>query len=241
MRRRACGVEQHVGQVDDQAAGRLARVEDDVQLRPELLSQHRLVLLGLRRGALRLSCLRFGCLLRRLRLRSRRFGRRPCGIGIGGCTLRRRLPGGGRPGVQLRGGACRGVRLGLALRCLGLALRQVTSGSCRLRIELGLPASRGLGLREIERVLLAREGPRLLRGHERLFLPLQPNQPGVFRRLRGLPGRHHHGVSALLLLSGRFSRGQQSRGLVEGLLRVAIGARQTCQFHRVPRLGQVQR
>ena len=81
----------------------------------------------------------------------------------------------------------------------------------------------------------------MLRGHERLFLPLQPNQAGVFRRLRGLPGRLHHGISALSLLPGRFSRGQQPRGLVEGLFRVAIGARQTCQFHGVPRLGQVQR
>jgi hypothetical protein len=154
-------------------------------------------------------------------------------IGIGRGPFRRRLPGGCRAGVQLRCGTRRGADL-------GLALRQVTRGSRRLRIQVGLSASRGLGAREIERLLFAAEGARRSSATYESSCrcsPISRASPPFARPAGPASSRRSHAASSLW----PFPPWPEVQLLVERLLREAIGAGQPCQFHRVPRLGEVQR
>ena len=210
---RARGVEQHVGQVDDQAARGLARLEDDVELIAQLPAQLDLVALGLRRGGLRLLRLRLrrlvreasACSARGLR-RAGRLPRRARSASRSSCALSARA----RPrGAPLRLPAV-SRSAASAARCLRL---RFTLGLSPARLfglpayPLGLPTPRFLGTGATEcRPALALSASVALLGLIRLFLPLQPDEPRVFRRLRRLPRGHHRLVALRAAAHAPFRR-----------------------------------
>ena len=163
---RACRIEQHVGQIDDQSARCLSRFENHVQLCAKLLPQLGLLLLGLplRSGALVPAPLRRAAPPQPARVPPRPRCAPP----------RQSAARGFRFGLRPLGRACWAwAACGSAPRASACPLRLGRARCGRLRIELGLATTSCLGLSAILRLPLASLRGRALLGLELLFLPLQ--------------------------------------------------------------------
>ena len=76
---------------------------------------------------------------------------------------------------------------------------------------------------------------------ELLLLTLQRNQPRILGRLRGLPRRHHHVVSAFSFFTCDFGVREQSGCLGVGVGRVAICSGKPCELDGISRFRQIER